>query len=76
MVVTVTFNPALDYIVYLPELRPGSLGRAVKETIVPGGKGLNVVGGAGQSGNSQPGFGIYRRVHRGGDSPPHGDCRL
>ncbi|HIY29163.1 MAG TPA: 1-phosphofructokinase [Firmicutes bacterium] len=42
MVVTVTFNPALDYIVYLPELRPGSLGRAVKETIVPGGKGLNV----------------------------------
>lgn len=42
MVVTVTFNPALDYIVYLPSFETGGLNRTEKESIVPGGKGINV----------------------------------
>lgn len=42
MIVTVTFNPALDYLVYLPRFLPDELNRTEKESIVPGGKGLNV----------------------------------
>ncbi len=42
MIVTVTFNPALDYLVYVPKFMPGDLNRTEKETILPGGKGINV----------------------------------
>lgn len=42
MVYTVTFNPALDYIIQLPELKAGKMNRTQKESIVVGGKGINV----------------------------------
>lgn len=42
MIYTVTFNPSLDYVVALPELVVGGINRADRETIYPGGKGVNV----------------------------------
>lgn len=42
MIYTVTFNPALDYIVALDELKTGSVNRTSAEQILPGGKGINV----------------------------------
>ena len=42
MIYTVTFNPSLDYVVVLEELRCGELNRVKEEEIVPGGKGINV----------------------------------
>lgn len=42
MVYTVTFNPAVDYIVHTKELRAGSTNRSDSEEIYFGGKGINV----------------------------------
>lgn len=42
MIYTVTFNPSLDYIVHLEELRLGAVNRTRSEVIYPGGKGINV----------------------------------
>ena len=42
MIYTVTFNPALDYIVTLDELKTGCVNRTGTEQILPGGKGINV----------------------------------
>lgn len=42
MVYTLTFNPALDYVVHMDALRPGALNRARREQLRPGGKGINV----------------------------------
>ena len=42
MIYTVTFNPALDYVVWLDTLRPGRLNRAAREALQYGGKGINV----------------------------------
>lgn len=42
MVYTVTFNPAVDYVVRMDEIRKGSVNRAVSEEIYFGGKGINV----------------------------------
>jgi len=42
MFYTVTFNPALDYVMDLPALRPGETNRALGEQLMPGGKGINV----------------------------------
>lgn len=42
MIYTVTFSPALDYIVKLDELRTGEINRTKNEKILPGGKGINV----------------------------------
>lgn len=42
MIYTATFNPSLDYVMFLPELKTGSVNRAARETIYPGGKGINV----------------------------------
>lgn len=42
MVYTVTFNPAIDYIVHTDEMAVGSVNRAKKEEIYFGGKGINV----------------------------------
>lgn len=42
MIYTVTFNPAIDYIVKVSELKTGSVNRAFEEQIFPGGKGINV----------------------------------
>ena len=42
MVYTVTFNPALDYVVRLDALCPGELHRTQSEDVQFGGKGINV----------------------------------
>ncbi|MEE0867206.1 MAG: 1-phosphofructokinase [Clostridia bacterium] len=42
MVYTVTFNPAIDYIVHAKELKFGATNRSEKEEIYFGGKGINV----------------------------------
>lgn len=42
MVYTVTFNPAIDYIVHTDEMTVGSVNRAKGEEIYFGGKGINV----------------------------------
>lgn len=42
MIYTVTFNPALDYIVTMDELKTGEINRTKSEQILAGGKGLNV----------------------------------
>ena len=42
MIYTVTFNPALDYVVWMDTLRPGEINRTQNEAIQYGGKGINV----------------------------------
>jgi len=42
MVYTVTFNPAIDYVVHADEMTVGSVNRAKSEKIYFGGKGINV----------------------------------
>lgn len=42
MVYTVTFNPAVDYVMHTDEIRTGSVNRAKKTEIYFGGKGVNV----------------------------------
>lgn len=42
MIYTVTLNPALDYVVSTDHFALGGLNRANRETILPGGKGINV----------------------------------
>ena len=42
MIYTVTFNPALDYVVFLDKLKLGDINRATRESIFYGGKGINV----------------------------------
>lgn len=42
MIYTVTFNPAIDYIVHTDELILGTVNRSTSEHIFPGGKGINV----------------------------------
>ena len=42
MIYTVTFNPAIDYVVRMDRLEPGSINRARQELIQFGGKGINV----------------------------------
>lgn len=42
MIYTVTFNPALDYVVRLPKLTLGEVNRTEADTLCFGGKGINV----------------------------------
>ena len=42
MIYTVTFNPALDYILELDKLKIGKIQKSKTELILPGGKGINV----------------------------------
>lgn len=42
MIYTVTFNPALDYVVKLDRLTLGAVNRTVQEQVYYGGKGINV----------------------------------
>ena len=42
MIYTVTFNPAIDYVVHFPQLRPGEINRNESEEFQFGGKGINV----------------------------------
>lgn len=43
MIYTVTFNPALDYVVFLDNLKLGDVNRSTRESIFYGGKGINVL---------------------------------
>ncbi|RNA70454.1 1-phosphofructokinase [Alteribacter keqinensis] len=42
MIYTITLNPSADYLMQLPELKPGETNRAVSSDLVSGGKGINV----------------------------------
>lgn len=42
MVYTVTFNPAIDYVIYADNIKIGAVNRAENEKIYFGGKGINV----------------------------------
>lgn len=42
MIATVTFNPALDYVVRMNTLSIGAVNRTAEEQLYPGGKGINV----------------------------------
>ena len=42
MIYTITFNPALDYIMTIDKLDVGMVNRSKSEKILPGGKGINV----------------------------------
>ena len=42
MIYTITFNPALDYIMVVPSCRSGEVNRTESEKIMAGGKGINV----------------------------------
>lgn len=42
MIFTVTFNPAIDYVVQLDDLQPGAINRNKHEAVYFGGKGINV----------------------------------
>lgn len=42
MIYTITFNPALDYIMVVPFCRSGEVNRTESEKIMAGGKGINV----------------------------------
>ena len=42
MIYTVTFNPAIDYVVHMPRLQHGSVNRVRQEDVFFGGKGINV----------------------------------
>lgn len=42
MIYTITFNPALDYVIKTQDFQAGKINRSEKENILPGGKGINV----------------------------------
>ena len=42
MIYTVTFNPAVDYVVHTGEIAMGGVNRTKSEEIYFGGKGINV----------------------------------
>lgn len=42
MIYTITFNPAVDYIIHIDEIKTGSVNRTKAEEIHFGGKGINV----------------------------------
>ena len=42
MIATVTFNPSLDYICFVDDMRLGAINRTTCEQVLPGGKGVNV----------------------------------
>lgn len=42
MIYTITFNPAIDYIMYVPDCVEGEVNRTESEKLLAGGKGINV----------------------------------
>lgn len=41
MIYTVTFNPAIDYVLSVPNFKTGEINRSAEETVFVGGKGIN-----------------------------------
>ena len=75
VIYTVTFNPSLDYIVSVKDLRPGMTNRTSSELMLAGGKGINVSIVLGNLGIKSTALGfiagftgdeIVRRLHNGG----------
>ena len=63
MIYTVTFNPAIDYVVRLDRpLEVGEVNRAKGEDCVLGGKGINVSGVLAQLGCPSPKYKQYTLV--------------
>ena len=50
MIYTVTFNPALDYVISVDHFTPGKINRTVSENMICGGKGDQCICSAGKSG--------------------------
>ena len=44
MIYTVTFNPALDYVISVDHFTPGKINRTVSENMICGGKGIKCIG--------------------------------
>ncbi len=42
MIMTTTFNPSIDYLIESDKIKLGELNRTNKESVVIGGKGINV----------------------------------
>lgn len=42
MIYTITFNPAIDYIVNVPDYKSGAVNRSSSDKVLAGGKGINV----------------------------------
>ena len=42
MIYTVTFSPAIDYVMDLDQFNIGDINRSISESFLPGGKGINV----------------------------------
>lgn len=42
MIYTITFNPAIDYIVSVPDYKSGAVNRSSSDKVLAGGKGINV----------------------------------
>ena len=75
VIYTVTFNPSLDYIVFVKDFRPGMTNRTSSELMLAGGKGINVSIVLGNLGIKSTALGfiagftgdeIVRRLHNGG----------
>lgn len=58
MIYTVTFNPALDYVMRMPSFLPGETNRAQGEELQVGGKGINVSYILGQLGQESVALGF------------------
>ena len=42
MIYTITFNPAIDYIAEINNIKMNEINRAISEKVLAGGKGINV----------------------------------
>ena len=76
MIYTVTFNPAIDYVVRLDKaLEVGEVNRAVGEDCVLGGKGINVSGVLRELGCESVALGFVAGPARGWNAGwPHRGC--
>ena len=74
MIYTVTFNPALDYVVRLPKLRQGEVNRTQSEEIQFGGKGINVSCVLGELGAASTALGFIAGFT--GDALQQGLCAM
>ena len=42
MIYTITFNPSLDYVIQVDHFKSGTINKTTFETLLAGGKGINV----------------------------------
>ena len=64
MIYTITFNPALDYIVRLEQLKTGTINRTTQEYVLGGGKGINVSIVLNKLRHGYNGTRFHRRLYR------------